>query len=114
MLAVASNLFGKSSSLSAYTLDSAAPSPSSSSSNLPSTASSSAGPSKAFNAGLWKVVGARHKTTGKSVSVWMFEKRILEAARGDGGYRSNQEAKEWVLDQLKKEVSCLHLVSVLG
>ena len=115
MLAAATSLFGKSSSLSAYTLNSAAPSPSSSSTNLPSNSSSAAqtGPSqsKPLNVGLWKVLGATHKTTGKDVSVWVFEKRILEAARGDSTFRTTAEAREYVMEQLKKEVS-LRLLSL--
>ncbi|KAL7423640.1 Protein kinase domain-containing protein ppk32 [Cryptotrichosporon argae] len=103
MLAVASNFasaFGKSSSLSAYALNSA-PSPASSSSNLAATASASSG-ARAFNVGLWKVVGATHKTTGKDVSVWIFEKRVLDAVRAGSG-----NGREWVVEQLKKEATSL-------
>jgi len=103
MLAVASNLFGKSSSLSAYTLHSAAPSPASSSTNLPGTASSSSASS--LIVGLWKVVRATRKTTSKDVSVWVFEKRVLDGVRGEGMGMSAAQAKDWVLEQLKKEVS---------
>lgn len=121
MLAVASNLFNRQTSLSAYNLhntsSSSHPSPSSSSTNLPSTSTSSSshGPiTKPFNVGLWKVVGATHKTTGKDVSVWMFEKRILDSIKGDSGGRSAVQAKEWVLEQLKKEVSAsLRICDVL-
>jgi hypothetical protein len=97
MLAVASGLFGKSSTLSAYTLHSSTPtaSPSSSSTNLPSLAGSA---SKGFSVGLWRVVGATHKTTNKDVSVWVFEKKVLEGVRGA------TQPREWALDQLKKEV----------
>lgn len=114
MLAVASNLFGKSSSLNAYTLHSASSSssPSASSSNLPSTAGSSssalqngAGKAKPFNVGLWRVLGATHKTTGKDVSVWVFEKKILDGIKGDSSGRGAGQSKEWVVEQLKKEVS---------
>lgn len=93
MLAVASGLFGKSSTLSAYALHSA--SPASSSTNLPSTDGAT---SKGFNVGLWKVVGATHKTTNKDVSVWVFEKKVLDNVRGAS------QTKEWVMEQLKKEV----------
>jgi len=96
MLAVASNLFGKSSSLAAYTLHNA--SPSSSSTHVASSP-------KSFNVGLWKVFGATHKTTAKDVSVWMFEKKILDGVRMDGAGRSAAQGKEWVLEQLRKEVS---------
>lgn len=103
MLAVASNLFGKSSSLSAYTLHTPNASPAASSSNLPSTASSH----RAFNVGLWKVVPATHKTTGKEVSVWIFEKRVLDGIRGDSSGRGAAASKEWVTEQLKKEATSL-------
>jgi len=100
MLAVASNLFGKTSSLSAYNLHtSASPSPASSSTNLPATASTSS-----ITIGLWKVVKATHKTTNKDVSVWIFEKRVLDGIRGEGMGMSAAQAKDWVLEQLKKEV----------
>ncbi|KAK4688451.1 SCY1-like protein 2, partial [Tremellales sp. Uapishka_1] len=99
MLAVASNLFGKASPLAAYNLHSSGPSPASSSTNLPATATSSSS-TKSFNVGLWRVSRATHKTTGKDVSVWIFEKRILDAVR-------NVTAKEWALDQLKKEATSL-------
>jgi SCY1-like protein 2 len=98
MLSVASSLFGKSSTLGAYTLHSAAPSPSSSSTHLPASGRSSPSRTRSFNVGLWKVVGATHKTTGKDVSVWVFEKRVLDGVRG---------GREWVLEQLKKEAQAL-------
>ena len=81
MLAVASNLFGRSSSLSAYTLHASNPSPNSSSTNLPSTSTSASPSAKSFNVGLWRVLGATHKTTGKDVSVWIFEKKMLDGIR---------------------------------
>jgi SCY1-like protein 2 len=97
MLAVASGLFGKTSSLSAYTLHSSTPagSPASSSTNLPSLAAT---PSKGFVVGLWRVVGATHKTTNKDVSVWIFDKKVLEGVRGA------TQTREWAIEQLKKEV----------
>jgi hypothetical protein len=118
MFAAASNLtnltslFGKSSSLSAYTLHSPSPSPASSSSHLPSSAGAGAGSGvppgshpKSFNVGLWKVLPATHKTTGKDVSVWVFEKRVLDGVKMDSSGRSAGAAKDWVIEQLKKEVS---------
>lgn len=119
MLAVASNLFGKSSSLNAYTIHSADPSPSSSSANLPSTAGASSSSSaqssgRTFNVGLWKVLGATHKTTGKDVSVWVFEKKILDGIKGDSAGRGAQFAKDWVVEHLKKEVSAVQDRSSLG
>jgi len=94
---VASGLFGKSSTLSAYTLHSATPtgSPASSSTNLPTLAGS---PSKGFVVGLWRVVGATHKTTNKDVSVWIFDKKVLDGVRGA------TQTREWAIEQLKKEV----------
>jgi len=94
---VASGLFGKSSTLSAYTLHSATPtgSPASSSTNLPTLAGST---SKGFVVGLWRVVGATHKTTNKDVSVWIFDKKVLEGVRGA------TQTREWAIEQLKKEV----------
>lgn len=41
-----------------------------------------------FRVGLWKVVRARHRTTGRQVSIWTWDKRPGEA-----------------LDAMKKEVS---------
>ncbi|WOO80983.1 Protein kinase domain-containing protein ppk32 [Vanrija pseudolonga] len=108
MLSVASSLFGKSSTLSAYTLHSAGPSPSSSSTALPGIGPSSGrsspavpgGPAhaKPFNAGLWKVLAATHKTTGKDVSVWVFEKKVLDGLRS---------GRDYVVEQLKKEATAL-------
>lgn len=100
MLAVASNLFGKSSTLSAYALHSSTPSasPASSSTHLPGTASSTA---KSFNVGLWRVVGATHKTTNKDVSVWVFEKKVLDGIKGAS------QTRDWAMEQLKKEVSSI-------
>ncbi|KAE8540149.1 hypothetical protein D1P53_004087 [Cryptococcus gattii VGV] len=111
MFAAASNLFSKTSYLSAYTLNSPTPSPSASATNLPSTSAPT--PSslisdyqKSFNVGLWKVTPATHKTTGKEVSVWIFEKRVLEGIKGGVGF-GGMGGKEWVVEQLKKEASSL-------
>lgn len=104
---LASTLLAKPTSLSSYTLHSAAPSPAGS----PAIGSSSNGSassvtaSKGFIVGLWRVVGATHKTTSKDVSVWMFDKRVLDGIKGDSAGRPAVQAREWVLDQLKKEVS---------
>ena len=110
MFAVASNLastlLAKPTSLSSYSLHSAAPSPAGS----PAIGSSSNGTSvagatsKGFVVGLWRVVGATHKTTSKDVSVWIFDKRVLDGIKGDSSGRSAVNAREWVVEQLKKEV----------
>lgn len=126
--AATSTLFGgKSSSLSAYTIHSSS-SPatvsSSSTSNLPistphnhgngvsrgpspsqgftAATSSFANPQivRPFHVGLWKVVSATHKTTGNRVSIWVFEKKMLDNIRIQGG-------KDQVLSALKKEASSL-------
>jgi SCY1-like protein 2 len=103
MLAAATNLFGKSSTLSAYNLNVSTPSPSSSSANVSAQPSNTV--NQAINVGLWKVTGATHKTTGKQVSVWIFEKRMLDGIRADpSSSRSASSSKEWVVEQLKKEV----------
>jgi SCY1-like protein 2 len=114
MFAAATNLtnlttqiFSKPTSLSAYTLHSAngpAASSASPAFGASSSSSSTSQASKAFTVGLWRVVGATHKTTGKEVSVWMFEKRVLEGIKGSAG-RGVAEAREWIIDQMKKEVS---------
>ena len=54
--------------------------------------------------GLWLVVGAKHTTTNKDVSVWIFDKRVLDGIKGDSAGRSAATAREWVVEQLKKEV----------
>ncbi|WVQ97082.1 hypothetical protein IAU59_004192 [Kwoniella sp. CBS 9459] len=116
MFAAATNLFNKTSYLSAYNINpptpssSAAPSPSSSSTHLPSTSatptSNVGGGPKSFNVGLWKVIGASHKTTGKEVSVWIFEKRVLDGIKAGVSY-GGIPGREWVIEQLKKEASSL-------
>ncbi|EJD53253.1 kinase-like protein [Auricularia subglabra TFB-10046 SS5] len=58
-------------------------------------------PAQPFSLGLWKVANAAHKTTGKRVSVWTFEKRSQEMDRLNG------PAKERVLEVLKAEASAL-------
>ncbi|WVO13150.1 hypothetical protein L204_100762 [Cryptococcus depauperatus] len=115
MFAAASNLFNKSSYLSAYTVHSTpSPSPSSSSTNLPSlsaslaigSSSSSSGSDRAFNVGLWKILSATHKTTGKEVSVWIFEKKVLDGVKPSVQF-GGVSGRDWVLQQLKKEASSL-------
>ncbi|WWD18087.1 hypothetical protein CI109_102535 [Kwoniella shandongensis] len=117
MFAVASNLFSKTSYLSAYNVHSTpspSPSPSSSSTHLPNSngASSSSsstgvgGNTKPFNVGLWRVLPGTHKTTNKEVSIWIFEKKVLEGVK-NGVLMEGIGGKEWVMEQLKKEASSL-------
>jgi SCY1-like protein 2 len=98
MLAAATtSLFGKSSSLSAYTIHTTPTStPSSSTLNLAST-QGQASRRKPLSVGLWKVLSGTHKTTGKDVSVWIFEKRVIDGVR-------SPQLKEIVLETLRKEV----------
>ena len=98
MLAAATtSLFGKSSSLSAYTIHTTPTStPSSSTLNLSSTPGQ-ASRRKPLSVGLWKVLSGTHKTTGKDVSVWIFEKRTIDGVRGP-------QLKETVFETLRKEV----------
>ena len=58
-----------------------------------------------FQAGPWNIQAAQHKTNGKRVSVWTFEKRSAEMDR------LGQQARDTVLEALKAEVSFLAAVS---
>ncbi|KAK7536088.1 protein kinase domain-containing protein ppk32 [Phyllosticta citribraziliensis] len=61
--------------------------------------------------GPWKIFDAKKKSTGKAVSVFVFEKKSLEPNGGGFGPRSTagslKRAHEEVVERLKKEVSCL-------
>ncbi|KAF2996607.1 hypothetical protein E8E13_001079 [Curvularia kusanoi] len=62
--------------------------------------------------GPWKIYDAKKKSTGKAVSVFVFEKKSLEPPGGAGlGGRSGasqlKRAHEEVIDRLKKEASSL-------
>ncbi|ODN84288.1 hypothetical protein L202_00269 [Cryptococcus amylolentus CBS 6039] len=97
-------IFQKSSYLAAYTVHSPA-TPNASSTHLPSLAASTSA-QKTFNVGLWKVIPATHKTTGKEVSLWMLEKRVLDGIRAGTAF-GGIPGKDWVIEQLKKEASAL-------
>lgn len=58
-----------------------------------------------FYIGLWKVQPAAHKTTGKRVSVWSFDKRGPEMER------AGPASKERIVEVLKNEVR--HLMNLL-
>ncbi|WVR05700.1 hypothetical protein IAU60_002724 [Kwoniella sp. DSM 27419] len=110
MFAAASNLFTKTSYLSAYSITSspsasAGGSPASSSTHLPGPSGAPAA-GASFNVGLWKVVPASHKTTSKQVSLWIFEKKVLDGIKAGVAY-GGVPGREWVIDQLKKEASSL-------
>lgn len=61
--------------------------------------------------GPWKIYDAKKKSTGKAVSVFVFERKSLEPNGGGFGPRSTagslKRAHEEVVERLKKEVSCL-------
>lgn len=97
MFAAATSLFGARSNISqAYTV--VAPGQ-----QLPPPANGlpAPPPAPAFHVGLWRVANAAHKTTGKRVSVWTFEKRSQEIDR------LTPPARERVLEVLKAEVNSL-------
>ncbi|KIJ44257.1 hypothetical protein M422DRAFT_228299 [Sphaerobolus stellatus SS14] len=97
MLAVASSLFGRTNIAQSYVIGaSAATTPSSSSSTLPQASFT-----PTFHVGPWKVQCASHKTTGKRVSVWSFDKRSQELER------VGPTARERVLEVLKAEAGAL-------
>lgn len=112
MLAAATSFFSRSNISQNYTFGpsptsipssrSGTPVPSSSSTSNGTTASGSTLPAIAhappFQVGLWKVQSATHKTTGKRVSVWAFEKRGQEVERMGPG------AREKTVEVLKSEV----------
>ncbi|WWC68467.1 uncharacterized protein I206_102395 [Kwoniella pini CBS 10737] len=125
MFAAASNLFKQSTYLSAYNIPSSynsngISSPNSSSTNLSILNSSSPvigfstntinssfeNNGKSFNVGLWKVLNASHKTTNKEVSVWIFEKKVLDGIKSNLNF-GGLPGKDWVIEQLKKEASAL-------
>lgn len=54
-----------------------------------------------FYIGLWKVQPAAHKTTGKRVSVWTFDKR------GPDMERLGQSAKDRTVEVIKNEVGII-------
>jgi hypothetical protein len=56
-------------------------------------------PAPPFKIGLWRVQSASHKTTGKRVSVWTFDKR------GQDVDKLGPHSKERVVEILKSEVS---------
>lgn len=100
LFSAATALLGKSSPLANYIVSDPSSSSSSgagsSASTSPAGSSSSSDP-QPFAVGLWRVVPARHRTTGQAVSVWVCEKRVLDGVR-DAGRRA------WVVEQMKKEV----------
>lgn len=68
-------------------------------------------PQPTSTSGPWKIFDAKSKRTGKSVSVFVFERKSLEHQGGALGARSSasslRRAHEEVLDRLKREASSL-------
>ena len=76
-------------------------------SNISSNYSLSPNPS--FVSGPWKVYDAKKKSTGRAVSVFVFDKKSLEQVGGLGrsAGQSVKRAHEEVVERLKKEASSL-------
>lgn len=68
-------------------------------------------PQPSSTSGPWKIFDAKHKSTKKAASVFVFEKKALESQGGGLGGRGNaaslRRAQEEVLERLKKEASSL-------
>ncbi|QDS74367.1 hypothetical protein FKW77_004970 [Venturia effusa] len=79
------------------------------SSNIHSTYKVSDSPSS--TTGTWTIYEAKHKTSGKLASVFVFEKKSLESSGGGLGGRSNaaslKRVHEEVVERLKREASSL-------
>jgi SCY1-like protein 2 len=99
MLAAATSFFSRTAISQSYSID-APPTPSRTSSPSPATPSPLAFTPPCM-VGLWKVQSAAHKTTGKRVSVWGFDKR--------GG----MDGAGVVVEVLKAEVRVYSLGSVI-
>jgi SCY1-like protein 2 len=76
-------------------------------SNISSNYTWSSNPS--FVSGAWKVYDAKKKSTGRAVSVFVFDKKALEQVGGLGrsAGQSVKRAHEDVIERLKKEASTL-------
>lgn len=57
--------------------------------------------------GLWSVQNATHKSNGKSVSIWTFDKNSVSPSGGKGKAKLDLTA-----DVLKKEVGDLYTLTV--
>src|ERR1700748_2729207 len=61
-------------------------------------------------AGPWRIFDAKHKSNGKTVSVFVFDKKTLEPNSGGFGRSSGGSVKrvhEEVVERLRKEASSL-------
>lgn len=66
--------------------------------------SSSGGPVKI---GLWTVSPAKHRSSGKSVSVWSYEKATAASSKSAASRGAAARAEALIVEQLKAEVSKL-------
>lgn len=68
-------------------------------------------PQPSSTSGPWKIFDAKRKSTGKAASVFVFDKKSLEAQGGALGGRGNnasiKRAQEEVVERLRKEASSL-------
>lgn len=67
-------------------------------------------PNPASTAGPWKIHDAKKKSTGKEISVFIFDRKVLESQAGGLGRSSTSSLKravEEVIERLKKEASSL-------
>ena len=68
-------------------------------------------PQPSSTSGPWKIFDAKHKSTKKAASVFVFDKKALEPQGGGLGGRGNaaspRRSHEEVLERLKKEASSL-------
>ncbi|KAH7312329.1 kinase-like domain-containing protein [Stachybotrys elegans] len=74
------------------------------------SANYSVSPNPTSTAGPWKIYDAKKKSTGKTYSVFVFDKKSLDAhgsSLGRSGASSFKKSVEEVVDRLKKEASSL-------
>src|SRR2546421_7934539 len=67
-------------------------------------------PNPSSTSGPWRIHDAKHKSTKKAASVFIFDKKILEphsGSLGRSGGPSLKKAHEEVVERLRKEASCL-------
>ena len=74
------------------------------------TANYSISPTPISNAGPWRIYDAKKKSTGKAYSVFVFDKKSLDAhgsSLGRSGAATYRRTVEEVVERLKKEASSL-------
>ncbi|TDL27250.1 kinase-like protein [Rickenella mellea] len=106
MLAAATSFFSRTAISQSYNIGSSGSGSGSRSSTpgpsrTPSTQLPVTSHTPSFHVGLWRVQSATHKVTNKRVSVWLFEKKVLD------GDKSMASGRDRVIDALKAEASAL-------